>query len=110
MPTLFSAEKARSFATILQQRAEATPGHVAFRFINDAEITTEITYARLLKRASAVAEALRERGCIHEPTLLLYPPGLDYIVGFFGCMLARAIAVPAYPPANVRRLARLQAI
>jgi acyl-CoA synthetase (AMP-forming)/AMP-acid ligase II len=39
---------------------------------------------------------------------LLYPPGLDYIAAFFGCLYAGAIAVPAYPPRNQRHADRLQ--
>ena len=33
-----------------------------------------------------------------ERALLIYPPGLDYIAAFFGCLYAGVIAVPAYPP------------
>jgi amino acid adenylation domain-containing protein len=111
MPTLDFIQKAQSFATILQQRAASAPSQVAFRFITDGEESTaEITYASLFRKASAVAEVLRERSSVNKPVLLLYPPGISYIVGFFGCILAKAIAVPAYPPANARRLSRLQAI
>jgi acyl transferase domain-containing protein/acyl-CoA synthetase (AMP-forming)/AMP-acid ligase II/acyl carrier protein len=39
--------------------------------------------------------------------LLLYPPGLDYIAAFFGCVYSGAIAVPAYPPHRNRSLDRL---
>ncbi|NOK23548.1 AMP-binding protein, partial [Corallococcus carmarthensis] len=49
-------------------------------------------------RARRIASALRERGAQGERVLLLYPPGLDYIAGFFGCLYAGAVAVPAYPP------------
>jgi amino acid adenylation domain-containing protein len=42
--------------------------------------------------------------------LLLYPPGLDYIAAFFGCLYAGAVAVPAYPPRVNRSLTRLQTI
>ena len=30
--------------------------------------------------------------------MLLYPPGLDYIAAFYGCLYAGVTAVPAYPP------------
>jgi acyl-CoA synthetase (AMP-forming)/AMP-acid ligase II len=30
--------------------------------------------------------------------MLIYQPGLDYVVGFLGCVLAGVTAVPAYPP------------
>ncbi|MFB1481089.1 non-ribosomal peptide synthase/polyketide synthase, partial [Corallococcus sp. RDP092CA] len=64
-------------------------------------------------RARRIAAALRERGTVGERVLLLYPPGLDYIAGFFGCLYAGAVAVPAYPPDPMRlerTLPRLRAI
>ncbi|WP_439329054.1 AMP-binding protein, partial [Corallococcus carmarthensis] len=45
-------------------------------------------------RARRIASALREHGAQGERVLLLYPPGLDYIAGFFGCLYAGAVAVP----------------
>jgi len=42
--------------------------------------------------------------------LLLYPPGLEYIAAFFGCLYAGVIPVPAYPPRLNRPEPRLQAI
>src|SRR5262249_30388384 len=45
--------------------------------------------------------------------LLVYPPGLDFITALLGCLYARVIAVPAYPPDPTRldrTLPRLQAI
>ena len=47
---------------------------------------------------------------IGERALLLYPPGLDYLTAFFGCLYAGVIAVPAYPPRNQRNTPRIQAI
>jgi amino acid adenylation domain-containing protein/FkbM family methyltransferase/non-ribosomal peptide synthase protein (TIGR01720 family) len=42
--------------------------------------------------------------------LLLYPPGLDYVAAFFGCLYAGAVAVPAYPPRRNRNMLRLESI
>ena len=42
--------------------------------------------------------------------LLLFPPGLDYLVAFFGCLYAKAIAVPLYPSKLKRNLAKISAI
>ncbi|MEG4056646.1 MULTISPECIES: hypothetical protein [unclassified Microcoleus] len=39
---------------------------------------------------------------------MFYPPQLDYIATFFGCLYSGALAVPAYPPPNQRHAARLQ--
>ena len=46
-----------------------------------------------------------------DRALLLYPPGLDFIAAFFGCLYAGVVAVPAYPPRpNDRSQSRLRAI
>ena len=37
-----------------------------------------------------------------DPVLLVYPPGLDFIVAFVACLRAGVIAVPVYPPNPVR--------
>jgi acyl-CoA synthetase (AMP-forming)/AMP-acid ligase II len=44
-----------------------------------------------------------------ERVLLFYPPGLDYVAAFFGCLYAGMIAVPSYPPRLNRSDLRLQA-
>jgi len=33
-----------------------------------------------------------------DRVLLVYPPSLDFIVAFFGCLKAGMIAVPVFPP------------
>src|SRR5579862_9460903 len=45
--------------------------------------------------------------------MLLFPSGLDFVTGFFGCLFAGVIPVPAYPPSLAkpeRTLAKLHAI
>jgi non-ribosomal peptide synthase protein (TIGR01720 family) len=42
--------------------------------------------------------------------LLLYPPGLDFIGAYFGCLYAGVVAVPTYPPRRKRRDPRLVGI
>lgn len=45
-----------------------------------------------------------------ERALLCYPPGVEFMVGFFGCVYAGVIAVPAYPPRAHRNDPRLDSI
>ena len=42
-----------------------------------------------------------------DRVLLLYPPGLEYISGFMGCLYARAVAVPVPPPRLNRKMERI---
>ena len=57
-----------------------------------------MSYAELDAKAKGVAAMLHDLGGRGERALLLYPPGLDYVVAFFGCLYAGVVAVPAYPP------------
>ncbi|HKG21871.1 MAG TPA: condensation domain-containing protein, partial [Blastocatellia bacterium] len=99
---------------LLRFRAGAQRGLKAYAFLKDGEAEEEgITYDQLDARARAVAAHLQELGMASERALLLYPPGLDYIAAFFGCLYAGTVAVPAYPPDPERlkrSLARLLAI
>ncbi|MFI0809371.1 AMP-binding protein [Streptomyces echinatus] len=96
---------------ILRDRALENPHGTAYVFLADGEDDERrIDYRQLYAAATGVADALaagHERG---ERALLLFPPGLDYITAFFGCLLAGVVAVPAYPPQDARSLGRLDAI
>src|SRR5918996_345808 len=92
-------------------RAEERPERIAYRFLTDGEEEGgALTYAELDRRARALGFFLRDMGAGGERVLLLYPPGLDFITGFLGCLYAGGVAVPVYPPRSNRPDARLQAI
>ncbi|MBT6180185.1 MAG: SDR family NAD(P)-dependent oxidoreductase, partial [Deltaproteobacteria bacterium] len=84
---------------ILRRRAQEHPDKVAYIFLEDGEKREDpLTYGELDRRARAIAAQLQKSGLAGERALLLYPPGLDFIGAFFGCIYAGVIAVPAYPP------------
>ncbi|HVG10832.1 MAG TPA: non-ribosomal peptide synthase/polyketide synthase, partial [Thermoanaerobaculia bacterium] len=99
---------------MLRTRARESPAAQAFSFLSDAQGESaredRISYAGLDERARAIAALLLAHGARGERVLLLYPPGLEYIAAFFGCLYAGAVAVPAYPPRLNRSLPRLRAI
>ena len=99
---------------LLDQRALHLPDQLAYTFLLDGETSeVHLTYRELRRRARAIAAALRFAGAKGERALLLFPPGLDFIEGFFGCLYAGVVAVPVYPPDPAklnRTLPRLQAI
>jgi amino acid adenylation domain-containing protein len=100
-----------SVAAALEQRARRTPERTAYVFLAEGEEEqARLTYAALDAQARAIAAALSQACEPGERALLLYPPGLDFIAAFFGCLYAGVIAVPAYPPRSPRSLPRLQAI
>jgi 8-amino-7-oxononanoate synthase len=97
---------------LLRYWANAVPNKVAF-YLTDGESDdeTKLTYAELDHAARAVAVRILEKHPVGSRVLMLYPPGtLDFITGFFGCLYAGCIAVPAYPPRRNRKGARIQGI
>jgi acyl-CoA synthetase (AMP-forming)/AMP-acid ligase II/acyl carrier protein len=96
---------------LLSWRARHQPDQLAYTFLIDGETKeAALTYAALDARARAIGAWLQSISMSGERVLLLYPPGLEYIAAFFGCLYAGAIAVPTYPPRLNRNLIRLQAI
>jgi acyl-CoA synthetase (AMP-forming)/AMP-acid ligase II len=57
-----------------------------------------------------LAAQLREHAAPGDRALLLYPPSLEFIEVFLGCLAAGVLAVPAYPPRRNRKAERLQTI
>src|SRR3954452_21333006 len=87
------------FATLIEMlrtRARESPAAEAFTFLDDDGEEERLSYAGLDERARAIAALLLASGAGGERVLLLYPPGLEYIAAFFGCLYAGAVAVPAY--------------
>jgi acyl transferase domain-containing protein/acyl-CoA synthetase (AMP-forming)/AMP-acid ligase II/acyl carrier protein len=83
---------------------------LAFRFLSDGEgEALEMTYLELDERARAIAVALRQQVSPGETVVLLFPPSLDFITAFCGCLYAGVIAVPTYPPGH-RTVPRLNTI
>src|ERR1700747_1635000 len=60
------------------------------------------SYEAFLRRTKVIAGHLRkEHGFKSQDRLLLaYPPGLEMICSFFGCVRAGLIPVPVYPPSS----------
>ncbi|MDQ1835371.1 non-ribosomal peptide synthetase [Massilia scottii] len=100
-----------SIVDLVIQRAREDAEKRILVFLDDG--VTEagtLTYARLHRDARALAATLQQTYPRGSRALLLYPPGLDFVVAFFGCLYAGLIAVPAYPPKRNQKAARLLSI
>ena len=106
-----SRVKPANLVQLLRWRAVAQPERVAYTFLVDGE-TSEVclTFGELDLRARAIGTWLQSAGAAGERVLLLYPPGIEYITAFFGCLYAGAVAIPAYPPRLNQKLFRIQTI
>ncbi|XP_017575556.1 disco-interacting protein 2 homolog B-A isoform X4 [Pygocentrus nattereri] len=85
----------------LQWRAQTDPDHVLYVLLNAKGVAVcTATCVQLHKRAEKIAAALMERSGINtgENVVLLYPPGIDLIAAFYGCLYAGCIPVTVRPP------------
>ncbi|SNY25122.1 AMP-binding protein [Paractinoplanes atraurantiacus] len=90
-----------SLLTTMADRLDAAPGAPLYTFLDrhgkeiDAADRQEI-----VRRAAGTADLLQAAGvAAGDRVLLIFPPdGLEFVAGFFGCMLLGAIAVPVASP------------
>ena len=88
-----------SLVDLLYHRATKQPNDRAYIFLSDqGDEEAVLTFAELDRRASAVAARLAQRSQTGDRALLLFGPGLDFIIAYFGCLLAGVIAVPMMLP------------
>ena len=88
-----------SLVMLLRHRAATQPDERAYIFLSDrgAEEAT-LTFRELWDTASGLASRLATRVAPGERALLVFPPGLEFLVAFFACQIARVIAVPMMVP------------
>lgn len=99
---------AATLVELLQRQAERYRDKVAFSFSyhgDDAD-RVALSYAQLDAGARAIAAELQRQGATGQRVLVFCRPGLDHIVGFFGCLYAGAIAIPVHQ----RQAPRLSAV
>jgi acyl transferase domain-containing protein/acyl-CoA synthetase (AMP-forming)/AMP-acid ligase II len=106
----------RNLVGLLQDHARLMGEKPAFSFVDytDTEGAVGkcrvICYAELDRRARAVAARLQQVLSPGERGLLLFPPSLEFLVAFFGCLYAGVIAVPSSLPRRNRPDIRLASI
>jgi 8-amino-7-oxononanoate synthase/acyl carrier protein len=94
----------------LRYWTEQQPQEGAYYYTDGEGEETSLTYEQFDRHARAIAARLVDLKMTGERALLLYPPGLEFIVAWFGCLYAGVVAVPAYPPRRNRNMQRIEAI
>jgi thioester reductase-like protein len=93
-------------ASILEQLgrlADEHPDKLLYSYLDvNGDPIESYSYASFLHRAQAIAGHLQKDGrfAAGDRLLLAYPPGLEMICAFFGCVRAGLIPVPVYPPSS----------
>jgi acyl-CoA synthetase (AMP-forming)/AMP-acid ligase II len=108
------ADMSSTLVDLLRTRAAETPDRLAYAFLADGrEVGDSLTYGELDADARRIAGFLQASHAPGERALLLFPAGMEFIKGFFGCLYAGLIAIPAPAPEASRRkrtMPRLQKI
>lgn len=100
---------AETLVKLLRERAARQGNERIYTFLHGEE-EKSLTYGEIDQLARSTAASLLLHCSPGDRALLIYPPGLDYIVALFSCMYAGIIAVPSYAPRPNRPLTRLEAI
>jgi acyl-CoA synthetase (AMP-forming)/AMP-acid ligase II len=87
----------------LRQWASVQPDKTLYTFVDDAGTTERtLTYSQTLLAVELIGDALTGPGgwgvAPGSRVLLVYPPGLDFILAFLACLGCGVIPVPVYPP------------
>ncbi len=87
----------------LDRLADGHPDKLLYSYLDvNGDPTESYTYASFLHRVEAIAGHLWKEGrfAAGDRLLLAYPPGLEMICAFFGCVRAGLVPVPVYPPSS----------
>jgi acyl-CoA synthetase (AMP-forming)/AMP-acid ligase II len=88
----------RTLVETCRQRAQDDPARLGYQFLSDGdESAAELSFGELDLQARAIAAELSRHAEPGARALLHYPPGLEFVTAFFGCLYAGIVAIPAAP-------------
>ena len=87
--------------------AQSKSDNEAFTYIEDNGERSQISFKELHQRALSISQYLSDELRPGTRVVLLFPPGLEYIQAFLGCLYAGVVAVPLYPPQSKKHAGRV---
>ncbi|RXM95633.1 Disco-interacting protein 2-like C [Acipenser ruthenus] len=102
--TVASSDHSRPYTLHTPQltgKAHTTPDHTLYTLLSSrGTIASSLTCLQLHKRAEKIAAMLGERGHLQDGdhVALVYPPGIDLIAAFYGCLYAGCVPITVRPP------------
>ena len=75
---------------------------VAFQYLGKGDDNDMLSWKSLVNKAKSVAVKLRQSNLSGDNVLLFYPSGVDFVVSFYGCIMAGVVPVPVYTLDSLR--------
>ncbi|VDM62926.1 unnamed protein product [Angiostrongylus costaricensis] len=107
------AEDDMNLLEILRSRSSSSPDHRLFTLVTARNAEQDsATCASLLKRAERIAAFLVERNRLNvgDHVALIFPPGIDLIAAFYGCLVAGVVPVSVRAPSAASLRSELASI
>ncbi|WP_131795415.1 fatty acyl-AMP ligase [Fluoribacter gormanii] len=107
-----SRKKIESVVEMFIERCLSNPSAPLYYFSATGlfENSQQLTYGDLQQKINSIAALIQQYVKPGDRVLLIFTPGVDYIVTFWACLFSGALAVPAYPPFDKSTVEKLQAI
>jgi len=96
-----AGRKYHFISEILRLRAHSTSDHLLFTLLNSKGTETQtLTCSQLHKKAERIARLLIEKDRLNtgDHVALIYPPGVELIAAFYGCLYVGVVPVTIRPP------------
>ncbi|KAJ8603536.1 hypothetical protein CTAYLR_004869 [Chrysophaeum taylorii] len=89
-----------SYLGLVEDSVSRLGSETLMRWVDDSGNESEsVTYGAFWERAGGVSSAVRSWGAgPGDRIIACYLPGIEFYVGFAGCLRGGVIAVPVYPP------------
>ena len=91
---------ATTLVQVLLHWGETQPEKILYTFVDDeGNPVRRLTYRSTVEHIGGICAGLEKWGVqSRSRVLLVYPPGLDFIVAYLACLAKGVIPVPVYPP------------
>ena len=87
------------FSELLTQRARTTPSRVAYQFFQGASLVpATLSYHTLWEQAASQAHWMVEQGLSGKRVMIICTSQQHFVIAFFACLMAGAVAVPTALP------------
>ncbi|XP_077861630.1 disco-interacting protein 2 homolog C-like, partial [Saccoglossus kowalevskii] len=108
-----TARKYQFLSEVLRWRAQTTPDHILFNVLNaKGNINVSVSCLQLHKKAERVGAVLHDKAKVNsgDHVALIYHPGIDLVIAFYGCLYIGAVPVAIRPPHSQNILTTLPTV